>query len=188
VKNVSLRVDDATARGDMVITTSGFEGGPVYVVSAAARDATERTGAATLTVDLQPDLDVEQLAWRLGKARPKDSSSSTLKRTVGLGVTTIALLREVHPQRLPTDCAALAALLKSLPIALDGVASIDRAISSAGGVALDEVDESFMLVRRPGTYVIGEMLDWEAPTGGYLLQATFSTAVAAARASVARMA
>jgi predicted flavoprotein YhiN len=74
--------------------------------------------------------------------------------------------------------------LKALPVALDGVATIDRAISSAGGVALDEADESFMLVRRPGTYVVGEMLDWEAPTGGYLLQATFSTAVAAARGAL----
>lgn len=186
VKNVALGVGDAWARGDVVVTSTGLEGGPVYAVSAAARDAFERDGEATVSIDLQPDLDVGQVVARLQKARPKDSLSSTLKRTIGLSAPTVALLREVHPQRLPTDPQSLAALLKSVPVGVNGVAPIDRAISSAGGVALAEVDESFMLIRRPGTYVVGEMLDWEAPTGGYLLQATFSTAVTAARAAIAR--
>jgi hypothetical protein len=186
VKNVALWVDEpsSAARGDMVITATGLEGGPVYAVSAAARDAIERDGTAVLTVDLHPDLSVQQLADRLRRRRPKDSTSTTLKRTVGLSATAVALLRDVQPGALPRDPDALAEVLKVLPIALDGVAAIDRSISSAGGVALDEVDHTFMLVRRPGTYVVGEMLDWEAPTGGYLLQATFSTAVAAANGAL----
>ena len=89
---------------------------------------------------------------------------------------------------MPADAAELASLLKAVPMAVDGLVPIDRAISSAGGVALAEVDDTFMLRRMPGTFVVGEMLDWEAPTGGYLLQATFSTAVTAARAAVARLA
>ena len=186
VKNVALRVGSSVARGDMVITDTGLEGGPVYVVAAAARDTLEADGAATLTVDLHPDVSEGDLAQRLGRARPKDSTSSTLRRIAGFGPTAVALLREVCAAPLPRDAATLAALVKAIPIALDGVAPIDRAISSAGGVALHEVDETFMLVRRPGTYVVGEMLDWEAPTGGYLLQATFSTAVAAAKGVLAR--
>jgi uncharacterized flavoprotein (TIGR03862 family) len=185
LKNVALSIDGVTARGDMVITTSGLEGGPVYTLSASIRAAVDR-GDAVLLVDLQPDLSVANLAARLERRRTKDSVSSTLKRTVGLHPPTIAWLREVVGSALPTDPDRLAALMKAVPVRLDGLAPIGRAISSAGGVSLDEVDEHFMLRRRPGVYVVGEMLDWEAPTGGYLLQATFATAVTAARAAVTR--
>ena len=188
LKNVALSIGGVTARGDAVITSGGLEGGPVYALSAPIRHALDHDGSAALSVDLQPDLRVAQVEERLRKRRPKDSMSSTLKRTVGLSPTTIAWLREVMTGPLPHDAGALAALLKAVPLAIGGLAAIDRAISSAGGVSLDEVDESFMLRRMPGTFVVGEMLDWEAPTGGYLLQATFSTAVAAARGAVARLA
>ncbi len=186
IKNVALRVegaDVAAVRGDAIITGGGLEGGPVYVVSAALRDVVERCGRATLLVDLQPDLTVDGLADRLRRRRPKDSRSSTLKRTAGLSPATVAWLREVAPS-LPTDPVELATLLKAVPVAVVGVAAIDRAISSAGGVSFAEVDDAFMLHRRPGVFVVGEMLDWEAPTGGYLLQATFSTAVAAAHGAL----
>jgi uncharacterized flavoprotein (TIGR03862 family) len=188
LKNVALSIGGVTARGDAVITSGGLEGGPVYALSAPIRHALDHDGSAALSVDLQPDLRVAQVEERLRKRRPKDSMSSTLKRTAGLSPTTIAWLREVTAGSLPHDTGALAALLKAVPLAIGGLVSIDRAISSAGGVSFDEVDESFMLRRMPGTFVVGEMLDWEAPTGGYLLQATFSTAVAAARGAVARLA
>jgi uncharacterized flavoprotein (TIGR03862 family) len=185
LKNVGLSVDGVGARGDMVITMSGLEGGPVYALSAPIRAAVDR-GRAVLMVDLQPDLSVAALADRLGRRRPKDSLSSTLKRTVGLRPAAVAWLREMVDTLLPTDPGELAALLKAVPVRLEGQVPIDRAISTAGGVSMDEVDEHFMLKRMPDTYVVGEMLDWEAPTGGFLLQGTFATAVAAARAAVAR--
>lgn len=186
LKNVALRVDGAVGpavRGDAIVTRVGLEGGPVYVVSAALRDVVERQGRATLVVDLQPDLTVERLAERLRRRRPKDSWSSTLKRTVGLSPAAVAFVREVVPS-LPSDAVELATVLKALEVVVTAVAPIDRAISSAGGVVFSEVDDAFMLLRRPGTFVVGEMLDWEAPTGGYLLQGTFSTAVAAARGAL----
>ena len=141
-------------------------------------------GSAVVHVDLHPDLAVTELAVRLRRRRPKDSLSSTLKRTLGLSPAAVAWCREVLPGPLPTDPDELAALLKAVPVRVRSTTAIARAISSAGGVALDEVDDSFMLVRMPGTFVAGEMLDWDAPTGGYLLQATFSTAVAAARGAL----
>jgi len=184
VKNVELAVVGVRARGDVVITSTGLEGGPVYTVSSAVRDDIERAGAAVLVMNLLPDLTTSHVAQRLGQRRPKDSISSTLKRTLRLSPAAVALVREVIGASLPVDPEALAELLTALPVSIDAVASIDRAISSAGGVSLDEVDEGFMLRRRPGTFVVGEMLDWEAPTGGYLLQATFSTAVAAANGAL----
>lgn len=183
LKNVAVSIDGAGARGDMVITTSGLEGGPVYALSAPIRRAVDR-GGGVLLVDLQPDLSTAGLAERLGRRRPKDSLSSTLRRTMGLRPAAVAWLREVMHTPLPSDTEKLAALLKAVPVRLEGVVSIDRAISTAGGVSMDEVDEHFMLRRMPGTFVVGEMLDWEAPTGGFLLQATFATAVAAARGAI----
>jgi predicted flavoprotein YhiN len=140
-----------------------------------------------LTLDLHPDVDVRAVSERLAKRRPKDSASTALRRTLGLAPVAVGLLREHAGTRLPSDPEALARLVTALPLVLTGVAPIGRAISTAGGVALDEVDGTFMLRRRPGTFVVGEMLDWEAPTGGYLLQATFSTAVAAADGVLARL-
>jgi uncharacterized flavoprotein (TIGR03862 family) len=175
VKTVSLSVGGASARGDLVLTTTGIEGGPVYALGRRLRE----DPAGVVTIDLRPDLDAGELAMRLeNRRRPKDSVSSTLRRTAGLSPAAVALLREAGA--LPSSAPALARRIKDVRLRLVGPQPIDRAISTAGGIALDEVDERFMLRRRPGTFVAGEMLDWEAPTGGYLLQATFSTAVAAA--------
>jgi uncharacterized flavoprotein (TIGR03862 family) len=185
LKNIALSIGGVSVRGDAMITAGGMEAGPVYSLSAPIRDALDR-GMAVLAVDLQPDLDEAQIVARLRRRRPKDSTSTTLKRTMGFSATTVAWLREVVPSALPTQPADLAALLKEVPVPVVSLVPVDRAISSAGGVAMDEVDDGFMLHRMPGTYVVGEMLDWEAPTGGFLLQATFATAVAAARAAVAR--
>jgi predicted flavoprotein YhiN len=137
-----------------------------------------------LAVDLLPDLDVGAVIDRLGRRRSGDSQSTALRRALGLTPVAVGLLREATGNRLPTGADDLAHLVKAVPVTVTGLQPIDRAISTAGGIALDEIDEAFMLRRRPGTFVAGEMLDWEAPTGGYLLQATFSSAVAAARGAL----
>ena len=179
LKNVRLVHHQAWSRGEAMITDQGLEGGAVYALSSALRDAIDRDGDVVIDIDLHPDLSVDALRTRLLRRRAKDSASTTLRR-VGISPVGIGLIRESTRNRIPDDAAALARLIKSVPIRLIAAQSLDRAISTAGGVSFDEIDDSFMLRRRPGTFVAGEMLDWEAPTGGYLLQATFSTGVAAA--------
>jgi predicted flavoprotein YhiN len=186
LKNVAVAIDGMSARGDVIVTSSGLEGGPIYSLSMPIRAALDR-GQAVVSVDLQPDLSLATLADRLARRRPKDSLSSTLKRVVGLRSPAVAWLREVVGTMLPSGSDELAALLKAVPVHIQGLVAIDRAISTAGGVSMDEVDDHFMLHRMPGTFVVGEMLDWEAPTGGFLLQATFATAVAAASGAITRV-
>jgi uncharacterized flavoprotein (TIGR03862 family) len=179
VKNIRLRFGRHAARGDLMVTATGIEGGPVYALSAALRDAIDSGADVVATVDLLPDVTTAELADRLRGGRPRDSTSNVLRRA-GLSPVGIGLLREASGRELDTDADALAALTKAVPLPLLAAQPLARAISTAGGIAFDELDDHFMLRRRPGTFVAGEMLDWEAPTGGYLLQATFSTAVAAA--------
>jgi len=184
LKNVGLTVREAdrpAARGDAMVTKAGIEGGPVYAIGAAVRDALAG-GRCVVEVDLRPDLTVDQLAARLRRRRPKDSVSSWLRRSVGLDPVAIALMREVGP--LPSEADRMATLVRAVPVTVDDTMPIDRAISSAGGIAWSEVDGRLMLRRLPGTFVAGEMLDWEAPTGGYLLQASFSTGVVAAQGAL----
>jgi uncharacterized flavoprotein (TIGR03862 family) len=184
LKNIALSVGGVEARGDAVITRYGLEGGAVYAVAAPLRDLVESRDGAVLHVDLQPDLDVAAVTTRLSRVRSKDSRSTALRRALKAAPVAVGLLREVTGNHLPDDPSTLAALVKATPVTVTGAASIERAISSAGGVALHEVDDSFMLLRRPGVFVVGEMLDWEAPTGGYLLQGVFSTAVSAGDAVI----
>ena len=180
LKDVRLSHGRSTSRGDAVVTTTGLEGGAVYGVSRAVREALEAGRPATLRIDLRPDQTVAELAERLRRRRPKDSRATAMRRGARFQPVDIGLLREATGNRLPDDPEDLARLAKGLEVMATATQPLDRAISTAGGIALDEVDDTFMLRRRPGTFVAGEMLDWEAPTGGYLLQATFSTAVAAA--------
>lgn len=187
LKNVAVGADGAWVRGDAVITTSGIEGGPVYDRSAALRDAIERDGRAVLYLDLQPDLTTERLTQRLERRRPKESTTTWIRRSIGLAPVAVAVLREATGNQLPNQGGDLARLVKSVPLGVERTMPIERAISTAGGIAMTEIDETFMLRRLLGVFVAGEMLDWEAPTGGYLLQATFSTAVAAARGAVERV-
>lgn len=184
VKNVSLIVGDVIARGDTVISNDGIEAGPVYSVSSALRDALEAKQPTPLTFDLTPDLSEAALTDRLARRRDGDSASSWLRRA-GLPPVAIGLLREATNNALPEAAGDVARLVKRTPVQVISPYPIDRAISTAGGVAFSEIDDSFMLRARPGFFVAGEMLDWEAPTGGYLLQATFSTAVAAAKGVLA---
>ncbi len=188
LKHVRLTVRGAagaSSTGDAMVTAAGLEGGPVYAVGVAIRGALEADGRCVLEVDLRPDLTVDQLADRLARRRSKDSGSSWLRRTIGLDAVSVALLWEAAGGALPRDPAVAAAMVKALPVVVSGTMPIDRAISTAGGVAWSEVDDSLMLRRLPGTFVAGEMLDWEAPTGGYLLQGCFSTGAAAAHGALA---
>ncbi len=178
LKGIALTDGGRTVRGEAMIAAYGIEGGGIYALSAALREAVERDGSTTLTLDLRPDLSVEALTQRLSKPRGKDSLSNWLRKAARLDATAVALLREGGS--LPADPTELAARIKGVALTLTGVQGLARAISSAGGVALDAVDERLMLKARPGVFVAGEMLDWEAPTGGYLLQASFASGVVAA--------
>lgn len=179
LKNVQLTFGDRTARGEAMLTDDGIEGNAVYALSAALRDSLDAGEPTVLLVDLRPDLSVGSLTDRLAARRPKESTSKWLRRAVGLHPVAVALLRESRPV-LPDDPAEMAELVRACPVRLTGAQPVDRAISTAGGISFNQVDDHFMLRARPGTFVAGEMLDWEAPTGGYLLQATFSTAITAA--------
>lgn len=178
LKPVILRGGDQEVQGEVMITESGIEGGAVYALSAIIRKEIEAKGKCTVTLDLRPDVALPELQARLKKPRGRDTLSNHLRKAGGLSPVAIGLINEVLHQRKGVDPATLA---KALPLTLHGTAGIERAISSAGGIALHEVDQGLMLRKMPGVFVAGEMLDWEAPTGGYLLQATFSTAVQAAK-------
>ncbi|MCA3556487.1 MAG: TIGR03862 family flavoprotein [Aestuariivirga sp.] len=170
VKNVALTYAGKRVRGELMISQEGIEGGAIYALSKGLR---EKPGHP-LVIDFRPDLSEEVLAQRLTRPRGKDSLSNYLRKAAGLSPVAVNLLRE-------TGTEPGARGIKAMPLKLERPAGITRAISSAGGVSRDEVDEHFQLRKAPLTYCVGEMLDWEAPTGGYLLQACFSTAVKAAR-------
>ena len=185
LKNIAVTTGGVDpVRGEAMITSTGIEGGAVYGVAARLRELVEAGAPAELVIDLRPDLDVAGIVRRLTDRRDSDSTSTRLRRGAGLPPVAVALLAEVVGAPLPADPELLARLIKAVPIPVVSTQLIARAISTAGGVRLDQVDEHFMLRDRPGTFVAGEMLDWEATTGGYLLQASFSTGVAAARGAV----
>lgn len=178
LKTISLTFGGETVRGEAVVTRRGLEGGAVYALSPLVREAVARDGSAAVSLDLKPGLSVAALTARLARARKGDSLSNTLRKAARLDPVAVAILREGD---VPREAGALAARIKAMPLTATGVAGLERAISTAGGVRFDGLDARFMLQARPGTFVAGEMLDWEAPTGGYLLQASFATGAAAAR-------
>ncbi|KRA62578.1 NAD(FAD)-utilizing dehydrogenase [Caulobacter sp. Root656] len=186
LKNVALSFEGQVSRGDALVAGYGLEGGVVYALSAALRDAIEADGRATLAVDLRPDLSLAQLTARLSRPRGGQSLSSWLRKAAHLSPVEIGLLREAHGLALPIAPDALAAAIKAAPIVLTGTQGLERAISSAGGLSFEALD-GLELKGASGVFVAGEMLDWEAPTGGYLLQACFATGVAAARAVMERL-
>lgn len=181
LKRVVARFGDRAVPGEAMITTYGMEGGVIYALSAALREAIERHGRVTLWLDLRPDLSCAVVRERLSAPRQGQSLASFLRRRLGLSAEAIALVQEVR-HRSGGDPAAL---VKALPLCLEAPAPLARAISSAGGLRRDALDARFMLRARPGVFAAGEMLDWEAPTGGYLLQACFATGLAAARGALA---
>lgn len=179
LKTIGLSHGRQSVRGDLMLTRYGLEGGAVYALSAALRDAIQRDGSAELVVDLRPDLSIEAMAGRLTKPRGKDSVTNWLRKAGGLSPAAVGLLREI-PGAIPEGADKLARRIKAVRLTLKGVQGLERAISSAGGVKLDQVTDDLMLKALPGVFVAGEMLDWEAPTGGYLLQASFASGVVAA--------
>lgn len=180
LKRVALSFAGRRVPGEAMIDAGGIEGGAVYALSGALREAIARDGEAVLTIDLRPDLTEPELAGRLERRRPGETLSNHLRKAAGLSPVAAAVLRETAGGTLPVEPAALARLVKAAPLRLTGMASLARAISTAGGIRAEEIDRDFMLRRLPGVFVAGEMIDWEAPTGGYLLQACFATGVAAA--------
>jgi uncharacterized flavoprotein (TIGR03862 family) len=180
LKRIALSFADRTVPGEAMVTGYGLEGGAVYALSAALRDGIERDGRAVLRVDLRPDLGEAALARRLARPQPGQSMASVLRKAAGLPPVAASLLREAAGLALPREPERLAALIKAAPLLLTAPSSLERAISTAGGVAFEALDERLMVRARPGLFVAGEMLDWEAPTGGYLLQAALATGVAAA--------
>jgi uncharacterized flavoprotein (TIGR03862 family) len=192
LKRIELTFGGQSVRGEAVITRQGLEGGAIYALSAPLRDAIAATGEAVLHIALRPDLSAAQLQRRLETPRHKQSLSTFLRKAVNLSPPAIGLLHEAMAQAadgfVAMDESGLAELINAVPVRLVGTAPLDRAISTAGGIAFGEIDDGFMLRRRPGVFVAGEMLDWEAPTGGYLLQASFATGAAAARGALAWLA
>jgi hypothetical protein len=191
LKGVTLSFGQRAVRGEAVVTRTGIEGGAIYALSADLREAILESGEATLHVALRPDLEPRDLIARLSTARGKQSFSNWLRKVAQLSPVGIGLLQEAArasdvslsslSSLLPAD---LAGLINAVPIRLNGTAPIARAISTAGGIDFSEIDADFMIRRLPGVFAAGEMLDWEAPTGGYLLQASFATGAAAGKGAL----
>ena len=179
LKNVALTLGDETVRGEAMITEYGLEGGAVYALSAALREALKAGKPADLMIDLRPTQKQDSIAARLSKVKKGQSLTNTLKKAVKLTPAAISLMRE-SGQDIPREPDALAGQLKAVALQVNSQCGMEKAISSAGGIALNAIDENMMLNAIPGVFVAGEMLDWEAPTSGYLLQASFATGMATA--------
>jgi uncharacterized flavoprotein (TIGR03862 family) len=188
LKGVALSFGSHTVRGEAIITRAGLEGGAIYALSAHLREAIGSSGQATLRMALRPDLAMQDFTAQLSRPRGRQSLSNFLRKAAHLSPAAIGLLQETAIASgvpLPSlSSASLAGLINDVPVELSGIASIARAISTAGGISFDELDADFMLRRLPGVFAAGEMLDWEAPTGGYLLQASFATGAAAGRGAL----
>jgi uncharacterized flavoprotein (TIGR03862 family) len=188
LKGIALSFGAQNVRGEAMITRNGIEGGAIYALSADLREAILASGRATLHIALRPDLTTHDLVARLSAPRGKQTFSNWLRKAAQLSPVAIGLLQEaaiasgaVLPSLLPEN---LAERINAVPVQLTGIAPITRAISTAGGIAFEELDAGFMIRRLRGVFAAGEMLDWEAPTGGYLLQACFATGVAAGRGAL----
>ena len=180
LKNIAIGMPDSPARlGECVITASGIEGSLIYAWSAPIREAINQQGVATLLIDLLPGKPVDKVAAALAKPRGSRSMSKHLHSQLGLDGVKAALLRELAPAECFADPLRLAQAIKGLALNLINTRPLDEAISSAGGVRFEALDENLMLKAMPGVFCAGEMLDWEAPTGGYLLTGCFASGRAA---------
>jgi uncharacterized flavoprotein (TIGR03862 family) len=188
LKGIALKFGPHMVRGEAIVTHTGIEGGAVYAMSAELREAVEKSGKVTLHVALRPDLGPDELISRLSAPRGKQSLSNFLRKAAQLSPVAIGLLQEaamVSGKSLSSlSPPNLAELINAVPITLDGTAPLARAISTAGGISFDALESDFMIRRLPGIFAAGEMLDWDAPTGGYLLQAAFATGAAAGRGAL----
>ncbi len=180
VKNISLTVDGKSVRGDFVVTKTGIEGGVVYTQSAAIRDCLLK-GQGEVTLDLMPDVKLEKLIKAFARDRGKNSFSNHARKVARLKGVKLGLLRLCAPDLDVNNAEEVASHLKTLKLPVTAPRPIDEAISTAGGVVFDGLDDHFMLKAREGTFVAGEMLDWDAPTGGYLITACLATGRRAGR-------
>lgn len=187
IKSVEARSDAGHFPGEFVATQHGIEGSLVYAHSSALRDRLRSKGEAAMVVDLTPGRSIERLKHDLERQSPKASFATRLKKAAGLGGVKVALLRELLTEAERSDQSILAARIKALSIPVDAPRPIAEAISSAGGVCWSAVDQDYMLRELPGVFVAGEMIDWEAPTGGYLLTACLASGRAAARGMLRRL-
>ncbi|MDM8192994.1 TIGR03862 family flavoprotein [Pseudomonas koreensis] len=180
LKNIAIGLNDDIPRlGECVITATGIEGSLIYALSAPIREAINRYGAAVIHIDLLPGRPVDKLQAALSKPRGSRSMAKHLHSQVGIDGVKAALLRELTDAETFADPARLARAIKALPLTLVKTRPLDEAISSAGGVRFEAMDERLMLKALPGVFCAGEMLDWEAPTGGYLLTGCFASGRAA---------
>ena len=186
LKNIALTLGKHSVQGELMITERGMEGGAVYALSARIRDEILHAGKAVVRIDLRPNQTLDDLTQKLSRVRGRQSFSTYIQK-LGFNAVQIALMREADMDVGDLFPAELAALIKAVPVTLTSPFAIDRAISSAGGIRLSAIDRDFMLNAIPGVFVAGEMLDWEAPTGGYLLQACFATGIAAAHGIIRRL-
>ncbi|AUX80710.1 MULTISPECIES: TIGR03862 family flavoprotein [Sinorhizobium] len=181
LKSVVASSEAGALQGEFVVSRHGIEGSLVYAHAASLRDRLERDGKSLLTLDLAPGRTAERLTRDLARQDGKASFSNRLRKAAGLEGVKAALLRELMPEAPKADPTWLAAAIKAVPIPLLRPRPIAEAISSAGGIGLDQIHDHYMLKALPGLFAAGEMLDWEAPTGGYLLTACLATGRAAAR-------
>ena len=181
LKNILLRCGDRQATGDVMVTAHGLEGGPVYALSGVIRDLLEKGSPIPLFLDLKRDLPLERMQEKLEHPRGKESLANFLRKTIHLTGPAYSLLREICSPEELSNPASLAEHIKNLPVPISNTRPLAEAISSAGGITFPEVNEDLMLRKLPGVFVAGEMLDWEAPTGGYLLQGAFTTGNLAAQ-------
>lgn len=184
LKRAAFSFGGRRIRGEAIITRDGLEGGAIYALASAIRDAMERGEDARLIIDLAPDITVEETARRLSQGREKDSRANILRKRLSLSPAALAVLRESDGGPVPSGLTALAERVKNASLTVTGVAELDRAISTAGGIRSDALDDHLMLRALPGVFVAGEMLDWDAPTGGYLLQGCFASGVVAAHGAL----
>lgn len=180
LKSISLKSGPYTSRGEAILSRGGVEGGGIYSVSRGVREG------HPLIVNLAPDLTVAAIAQKLSKPRGKATLTSHIRKSLRLDAVKIALLQEMA-MPLPNAPAALAALIKALPIRHEGLRPMDEAISTAGGITREALDNTLMIKALPNTYAVGEMLDWEAPTGGYLITACLATGAWAGHHAAARL-
>ncbi|MGE5775060.1 MAG: TIGR03862 family flavoprotein, partial [Chloroflexota bacterium] len=175
LKSVVLSFDSFRQQGEFIITREGLEGSLIYAASALLREEIYSKGSATATLDLAPDRSQEWLVERLSKPRGSRTMASHLEKTVGIKGLKAGLLREFVSKEDFANMERLAASIKTLPLPLVAPRPLDEAISSAGGVRFEELDEHLMIRSLPGIFCAGEMLDWEAPTGGYLITACMAS-------------
>lgn len=170
---------DIRQPGELIVTTTGLEGGLIYSLSALLREEIAKTGFADINIDLLPGKELPLLIARMSQARGKNSMANHLRKSVGIDGVKAGLLREIAPALDFENPERLCSHIKALTVRLIATRPIDEAISSAGGIAFEALDENLMIRSMPGVFCAGEMLDWEAPTGGYLLTACFATGRAA---------